>query len=61
VTDPRALRQSKQEQNDGDDTDDDDFASTFAQEVELIDECSDAGLQHTELAVDTEREQHDEE
>jgi len=61
VTNRRALRQSEDEEDDADDADDDDLASTSAQYGELVDERRDAGLEHSELTVDAEREQHHEE
>ena len=61
LTDPRALWQTKQEQDDADNTNDDHFSSTFAQDLELVDQCRDASLEHAELTVDAQSEQHDEE
>ena len=60
-TDRRALRQTEDEQRDADRGDDADLASAAAQHGELVDERRDARLQQAELAVDAQREQHDEE
>jgi len=55
------LRQSKKTHDDTEDADDSDLSTSSLEHRELIDNSRHHGLDHRELAVNTECEQHDEE